>query len=624
MTESQHETDLVPKRNSTSIVWTWFGFSPEDKAQTKVICKVCRDAVRTSDGNTTNLFNHVRRQHPNHYADSQTKRRSDTWQPEAAASSKLTQPTVTQSVNKGTPYEKTSKRWREITEAVTYYLVKDMIPIKNVENEGFKRLFKVVDPRYDLPSRKFFSSTAIPRLYSECREKIEREVRTVRFFAAASDMWSSRTSEPYLSLTIHYIHDWKLCSATLQTTYIPEDHTGELIAQGLRDALQCWGLKEENMTCMTIDGGTNMAKALELNNWTCLPCFGYILHLAIEKSVKDPRVTRAVSVCKKVVSAFSFSWKTKQDLSQAQTEMRLPQQKLIRESPSRWRSKLAMIERVSEQEKAISHVLQDEKTKHLMPTWQDTDVMESIKKALCPLRDFTDALSEEEYVSVSYVKAVLHLLKVNLLNLDDEYSELTNKIKTTVLNYLTEKYQDPTTDALLDMASLLDPRFKSQYIDSDKKESVQARAASELESMLDAQAHHQPPSTSWSPEIEEQSLPKKAKKKTLAGFFKTSGAVSSTATMSAPPTLREAIDGELKAYLSTPNANSEMDPLKWWRLNEGNFPRVGQLARKYLCIPATSAPSERVFSTGGNKVTCQRATLKPDKVDKLVFLAKNL
>ncbi|XP_077378781.1 E3 SUMO-protein ligase ZBED1-like isoform X2 [Festucalex cinctus] len=413
--------------------------------------------------------------------------------------------------------------------------------------------------------------------------------------------------------------------ATLQTIYTPEDHTGELIAQGLRDALQCWGLKEENMTCMTIDGGTNMVKALELNSWTCLPCFGYILHLAIEKSAKDPQVSRTVSVCKKVVSAFSFSWKKKQDLSQAQTEMKLPQQNLIRESATRWGSKLAMIERVSEQEKAISHVLQDDnKMRHLMPTWEDTHVMESIKKALCPLRDFTDALSEEEYVGVSYVKAVLHLLKVNLLNLDDEDSELTNMMKTTILNYLTEKYQDPTADALLDMASLLDPRFKSQYIDSDKKEGVQARAASELESMLDAQAHHQPPSTSWSLEMEEQSPPKKAKKKTLAGFFKTTGMASSTATMSAPPTLRQAIDAELKAYLSTPNANSEMDPLEWWRLNEGNFPRVSQLARKYLCVPATSAPSERVFSTGGNVVTCQRATLKPDKVDKLVFLAKNL
>lgn len=156
-----------------------------------------------------------------------------------------------------------------------------MVPFKTVENEGFKCLLKVVDPRYELPSRKYFSNTAIPRLYSECRVKIERKVQKVQFFTTTSDLWSSRTSEPYLSLTIHYIDDWRLCSATLQTTYFPEDHTRELIAQGLRDALQCWGLKENNMTCMTTDSGTNMVKALELNNWTCLTCFGHRLRLAI-------------------------------------------------------------------------------------------------------------------------------------------------------------------------------------------------------------------------------------------------------------------------------------------------------------------------------------------------------
>lgn len=156
-----------------------------------------------------------------------------------------------------------------------------MVPFKTVENEGFKCLLKVVDPRYELPSRKYFSKTAIPRLYSECRGKIERKVQKVQFFTTTSDLWSSRTSEPYLSLTIHYIDDWRLCSATLQTTYFPEDHTRELIAQGLRDALQCWGLKENNMTCMTTDSGTNMVKALELNNWTCLTCFGHRLRLAI-------------------------------------------------------------------------------------------------------------------------------------------------------------------------------------------------------------------------------------------------------------------------------------------------------------------------------------------------------
>ncbi|XP_057216122.1 E3 SUMO-protein ligase ZBED1-like [Triplophysa rosa] len=627
---------LVPKKNSTSVIWKWFGFSPTDTAQTAVICKCCNDKIRTSDGNTTNLFNHLKRKHPKEYADSQiitgphARTSGTTKQPETT---RLKQTTLTKDAfEKGTPYDRTSKRWKDVTDAVTFYLAKDMIPIKTVENEGFKRLLKVVDPRYEIPSRKYFSSTAIPQLYSECRSKMQNKIQNVKFFATTADLWSSRTSEPYLSLTVHFIHDWKLCSACLETTYFPQDHTGELIAQGLRDALECWRLKEANMTCMTTDSGANMVKALELNSWTRLQCFGHRLHLAIEKSAKDPRVERVTSVCKKVVSTFSFSWKKKRDLSNAQTELKLPQQKLITESPTRWGSRLNMIERVLDQEKAISQVLKaDKKTRHLVPSWQDVDVMESVKKALSPLKDFTDALSGEDYVSISYVKPVLHLLKVNILSLNDEDTELTKTMKTSILAYLTDKYQDPTTDDLLDMASLVDPRFKTQYIDKDKIEGIQTRALSELESLLTIQyptSDQQPTSststsTSQSPD-EGQTPPKKAKQ-SLASFLKASGVVSaSAATTSASSSLKEAIEGELKGYLSTPNAESEVDPLGWWKVHEANFPRVSQLARKYLCIPATSAPSERAFSTGGNIVTCQRATLKPDKVNQLVFLSKNL
>ncbi|MBN3296068.1 ZBED1 protein, partial [Amia calva] len=111
---------------------------------------------------------------------------------------------------------------------------------------------------------------------------------------------------------------------------------------------------------------------------------------------------------------------------------------------------------------------------------------------------------------------------------------------------------------------------------------------------------------------------KKKAKKTLASFLKTSSAVT-VAAKTASPSLNDAMDGELKGYLSIPNADSEIDSLEWWTVHEGNFPRVSQLAKKYLCIPATSAPPERVFSTGGNIVTCQRPTLKPEKKSELSY-----
>lgn len=65
-----------------------------------------------------------------------------------------------------------------------------------------------------------------------------------------------------------------------------------------------------------------------------------------------------------------------------------------------------MKERMVEQEKPITQVLAaDQKSHHLLHTWQDIEVLEAITKAL--KQDFTDALSGEEYVRVSYVKLVL-------------------------------------------------------------------------------------------------------------------------------------------------------------------------------------------------------------------------
>lgn len=103
-----------------------------------------------------------------------------------------------------------------------------------------------------------------------------------------------------------------------------------------------------------------------------------------------------------------------------------------------------MIERFLEQQGAITKVLSaDKKSRHLAPKWQDIEVLESIQKALKPLQDFTDALSGEEYVTISYVRPVLHLFNTSLLAHEEGDSELCKSIKTCIVDYLNAKYADP-------------------------------------------------------------------------------------------------------------------------------------------------------------------------------------
>jgi len=66
---------------------------------------------------------------------------------------------------------------------------------------------------------------------------------------------------------------------------------------------------------------------------------------------------------------------------------------------------------------------------HLIPSWADLDVLEAVNRALSPLMEFTDALSGEEYVTISFVKPVLHILNSRVLAEEEDDVELTKQSK---------------------------------------------------------------------------------------------------------------------------------------------------------------------------------------------------
>ena len=83
--------------------------------------------------------------------------------------------------------------------------------------------------------------------------------------------------------TVHFIDDWEMKPACLQTSYFPDKHTGEHIAEALQHALVNWWLDEKGLVAITTDNGSNIIKAVELNEWLRMQCFGHRLHLAIGK-----------------------------------------------------------------------------------------------------------------------------------------------------------------------------------------------------------------------------------------------------------------------------------------------------------------------------------------------------
>ncbi|KAL0152278.1 hypothetical protein M9458_052001 [Cirrhinus mrigala] len=278
-----------------------------------------------------------------------------------------------------------------------------------------------------------------------------------------------------------------------------------------------------------------------------------------------------------------------------------------------------MIARVLEQQNALSKVLSaHRKLRHLLPSWQDLEILESVNKALSPLQDFTDALSGERYVSISCVKPTLHLLNTSVLAEEEEDTNLTKSLKSKILN---KKYEDSVTQELLNMSSFLDPRFRTQHTSEQETQTLKEQVITEL-----IDIHQQQPvaqSTAAmedNPELDAENPPAaKAKKKTLASFFKKTTSTTSAASFDPMVQFREAVAAELNAYIYMPCVDHEEDPLKWWNSRKINFPRLCKLAQKYLCIQATSSASERAFSTSGNVVTDHRSCLKPDKVDMLVF-----
>ena len=82
--------------------------------------------------------------------------------------------------------------------------------------------------------------------------------------------------------------------------------------------------------------------------------------------------------------------------------------------------------------------------------------------------------------------------------------------------------------------------------------------------------------------------------------------------------LEASLKSEVLKYRGLEPLKADDDPLAWWDECRGTFPLLHDLATRILCVPASSASSERLFSKAGLTLTAKRTRLKGQRVAQLV------
>ncbi|XP_011859300.1 PREDICTED: zinc finger BED domain-containing protein 1-like [Vollenhovia emeryi] len=418
------------------------------------------------------------------------------------------------------------------------------------------------------------------------------------FIALDTDCWTSRSQEGYINVNAHILNNkWEPQIFTLSIQELSERHTAENLADSLQNVVAEWQI-DTKIVSIVHDNARNIIAAVNsmVNVGVSSSCAAHTINLAVRDALKEECISTMLVKGSKIVSHFHHSVIASQALAKKQEQLGLPQHKLIQCVRTRWNSDLHMAERLVENRGAITAVLGDRtvtthsQAKSLEINEDEWTMFENLIPVLKPLELSSAILSG---APVSMVRPIIRTVIDNHLSCENE------GVSKTLAEALSTRFQMESQGdiSIYQKASFLDPRHKDL-----QAESILQRAA--IRELIESEA------TSLIPKESESNVQTFANSALDFLFKKPETHVSSAAQ-------------QIQLYLCEPQIDINIDPFQWWKSREKKFPQLAQLAKKYLCIPATSVASERIFSTAGNIVSPRRSCLASENVSTNVFIFQN-
>ncbi|KAM9328684.1 polyprenol dehydrogenase isoform 1-T1 [Pholidichthys leucotaenia] len=641
--------NLVAHPRAKSKVWKYFGFDTDADGcilhWKRIYCRVCMSQIAYS-GNTSNLSYHLEKNHPVEFTEFMKSNTDQMREAFATAYSRIkTEPMglpVNQqaqdpSLRQSLGYD--NRRHSDLTVAVVNFICEGLYPISVVEEPTFKTLMSVVDPGYSPPSRSELNGKMVPQMYCRIRSMVFNELAGVINCGVATDLWQRQSqNRTYISLSMQSINynsgnGFSMTNRCLKTFEVQEDNTAENITKAMYEAFVEWGITHK-VSGATTNGSVDIVKACSLLELSvAMPCLGHAINHAMDEAFQLARIESFLGCCRKLVDHFREP--TLYLLREKQKHHGLAQCALISDRGRSWLATLAMLQRLKEQQVAISATLiESASTHHFSISGPDWALLEGLIEVLQPFKVVTNMITSCRYPTISMVRPVLHMLLSTTLKVKEGDLKEISMVKEVMAKVLSSTYSQNSQSSqeissFLNIATFLDPRYKKlPFLSIQERTKVESNVIEEAKGILEKHVTERPCLDDFSlvsvePPSKKQALQRETsasavpQENPLAAIFCQSDGDQSQEEFHAQ------VVEELSNYKSQRVLGLNEDPLLWWSNHAPLFPTLPKVLQKYWCVPATSAPCHRLFSSSGTVLCGKRNRIAPALVDMQVFLYEN-
>ncbi|KAM9350972.1 zinc finger BED domain-containing protein 4 [Symphorus nematophorus] len=567
-----------------------------------------------------------------------------------------------------TKFDRHDPRQVLISEAIAKMIVRDLQPVSIVENQGFRELLQLLEPRYTPERQHYIQSQLLPAYAYQAQLATRQALASTHALSLSLDLWRGLpgATSGYLGVTCHFLtSDWQMRSALLACLPLTGSSSGNRVLSDFDEVCHSHGVSGRAFRVVAdpflatttvkpcclpgflgspngqneddeeeVDNSNNVGEGIRNghgdsgeeeweDSWeqslgVCrVDCFSRSLEQCVSDGLRScPQLSSTLAK-----AACFYNYVTSAVPPEKLTQV-FDGPGLIMGGPGNtppaardWAAQLKVLRRLLD---SVEFLEEMSGPGELALGGSERAVLRELTDTLEPFTEAWDMVHGDRQADMHTDRHVsISLALPCVLGLRKHLSETSTPHCPSLLVGLSQALESRLAPILEDplyiTATTLDPQFKLTWSSNPdwhrqvliEELSKHSPASSPIDPNIDLHPQsHTPPAPAPSP-VSSLSRPCK-----LFSFIK-----------QRPTTQAKSLEQELAIYLREEPTDEEA--LHYWRRKAIDFPLLTQVAKRAFTIPACSTVVESIFTSAGRCLRPEKGRVLPKNLETLIYLKAN-